>query len=727
MEDNNEENLENNIEREEKDEREEKLEEKKEEKKEKEEKPEEKEEKVEKSERSKFSLEGAKEPISLYTRRVINIDNIRSYLKEDSTHGLCGGANLGNTCFMNSSIACLSNCTELTCYFLSGDYKKDINRENKLGMEGKLAEHWGDLLQEYWVLHTKVGDPSEFKKIFGEKIKRFKGYDQQDSNEFIDLFLDLLNEDLNSVSNKAYEEIKEKGKDESDEECSKRFWENYIKRNDSIVTDLFCGQIKCTLTCPECQYANVTFDPFNSLNLNIPEEKEEDKIKFQFFYVPKYFLRTPIRIIYQDTPKKATFKDLFRCLKNEKEFKYHEVINKLIINKIDQRKSLEFIKEEDSLSIEKYNNGFYFCYDIINQRENVNIPIYFKDIKGIAEYPKVIMVSEQSTMDDLIKKIYFNIRKLILSPLKKEGEEIDSLSSEINNYKQNIEVKDDYIFGLIDKEYKEVFNEDINNENDENNDKNNCLKMFKEDMPFKVYLVKNLEDKEGKIYILDEKNFVNISKEFTDLTNIKSYDDTLENLLKIINDYYLIIEFKNNSKYINKNLYKLNICVRCFYDYVEEKTNKMKEKLTLKKCFELFSREEQLKEGNEWNCSNCKKKVLASKKMEIYYTPKILILCFKRFKKSSSYTWERNDEDIDFPIENMDMKEYMIGPDKDHSVYDLFAVSQHYGGTGFGHYTATCKNLNNWYYYNDSSIHQTNADSVLSPSAYVLFYRRKTD
>jgi hypothetical protein len=266
------------------------------------------------------------------------------------------------------------------------------------------------------------------------------------------------------------------------------------------VTDLFCGQIKCSLTCPECKYTNITFDPFNSLNLNIPEEKEE-RIDFEFFYVPKYFLRTPLKINYKDIPKKATFKNLFRCLKNEKDFKYHEVIDKLIINKIDQRKSLEFIKEEDSLSIGEYNNGFYFCYDIMDKDENINIPIYFKDIKGISEYPRVIMVSEQnSTMDDLRKKIYFNIRKLILSPFKKEGEEIDSLSNEISNYKDNIEVKDDYLFGLIDKEYKEVFSEDLNNENDENNDKSNGLKKYKEDMPFKVYLVKNFEDKEEKIY-----------------------------------------------------------------------------------------------------------------------------------------------------------------------------------------------------------------------------------
>ena len=72
-------------------------------------------------ERSVYSLEGAKAPLSLYTRRVMDISKIGDYLSEDSTKGQCGGHNLGNTCFMNSSIACLSNCTELTYYFLKGD------------------------------------------------------------------------------------------------------------------------------------------------------------------------------------------------------------------------------------------------------------------------------------------------------------------------------------------------------------------------------------------------------------------------------------------------------------------------------------------------------------------------------------------------------------------------------------------------------------------------------
>jgi len=106
-----------------------KINDKKEEKKMEEEKKEE--EKEKKKERSEFSLEGAKPPLSIYTRRVMDISKISEYLKPDSSKGQIGGYNLGNTCFMNSSIACLSNCTELTYYFLKGDYKKKMRDKGK--------------------------------------------------------------------------------------------------------------------------------------------------------------------------------------------------------------------------------------------------------------------------------------------------------------------------------------------------------------------------------------------------------------------------------------------------------------------------------------------------------------------------------------------------------------------------------------------------------------------
>lgn len=60
-------------------------------------------------------------------------------------------------------------------------------------------------------------------------------------------------------------------------------------------------------------------------------------------------------------------------------------------------------------------------------------------------------------------------------------------------------------------------------------------------------------------------------------------------------------------------------------------------------------------------------------------------------------------------------------------VYDLFAVSNHSGGLGGGHYTAYGKNFNSgkWYMFNDSSTHEVQPGDVVTPQAYVLFYKRR--
>lgn len=66
----------------------------------------------------------------------------------------------------------------------------------------------------------------------------------------------------------------------------------------------------------------------------------------------------------------------------------------------------------------------------------------------------------------------------------------------------------------------------------------------------------------------------------------------------------------------------------------------------------------------------------------------------------------------------------------DSPIYDLFAVDNHFGGLGGGHYTAAARNADDgqWYYFDDSrvsKIHDVEKE-VKGEAAYVLFYRRRT-
>jgi ubiquitin C-terminal hydrolase len=61
----------------------------------------------------------------------------------------------------------------------------------------------------------------------------------------------------------------------------------------------------------------------------------------------------------------------------------------------------------------------------------------------------------------------------------------------------------------------------------------------------------------------------------------------------------------------------------------------------------------------------------------------------------------------------------------DEPIYELYAVSNHFGGMGGGHYTAFAKNGNKWYDFNDSSVSHKSENDVCNKSAYMLFYKRK--
>jgi ubiquitin carboxyl-terminal hydrolase 8 len=185
--------------------------------------------------------------------------------------GVIGLKNLGNTCFINSSLQCLSATIPLTDYFLGYDYRSEINKENFLGTGGELVFAYAELMKRMWMGNRSVVEPSDFKEKLSTFAPQFGGYHQHDSQELLSYLLDGIHEDLNRVKTRPF--VEDKDCDGThDEQDAIDAWKNYLKRNKSLVVDLFQGQLRNTCKCLVCSHMNIRFEPFMYLSLPINDK-----------------------------------------------------------------------------------------------------------------------------------------------------------------------------------------------------------------------------------------------------------------------------------------------------------------------------------------------------------------------------------------------------------------------------------------------------------------------
>merc|ERR1712194_57435 len=134
------------------------------------------------------------------------------------------------------------------------------------------------------------------------------------------------------------------------------------------------------------------------------------------------------------------------------------------------------------------------------------------------------------------------------------------------------------------------------------------------------------------------------------------------------------------------------------------------EAINLTDCLSEFCKEEQLGESDPWYCSQCKEHRQATKKMDIWTLPEILVVHLKRFSYTRAYRDKINTL-VDFPVDGLTFGKHCANPKFQNTVYDLYAVSNHMGGMGGGHYTAYGKNPDgNWYLFDDSRVDSVRQD-----------------
>ncbi|KAG6330561.1 hypothetical protein ID866_8529 [Astraeus odoratus] len=693
--------------------------------------------------------------------------------------GTLGLGNMGNTCFMNSALQCLAHTPELTEYFLSGVYQNELNPDNPLGMQGAIAEAFGSLLHRIWAKDSTATSysPREFKLQLQRFAPQFSGYQQHDSQELVAFLLDGLHEDLNRVRKKPYVEKPdwEGGGDLELARLAQKSWHGYMQRNDSVIVDLFQGQYQSTLVCPECQKVSITFDPFMYLTLPIPVEK---KWSHTIYYVPwdssKPHTKVPVEI-----SRDASFKELRSLLGR---WSGVPAENLLTLEVFGNR----FYKNlDDSVQCgDMLDNDIIFCFELpCNARQSrlykkkaddpFIIPVYLTDLHARPFYgyrsQPVFGHPFVAVIDQECAQFAENIYEVVLGRLERwthnardlyvwemPSTPVDTVPVSVPPMDSLTEIQSN---GDIVHIEDMAIEDDITDQRDANEEE--------VAMPdASVDLVPRVTG--GKEGIFNMRLLVN-QKDFGGGFSITPRSESFEARAEEMGEGepllkdgdILCLEFDENMKayYFGEESsrprweHALWETWETFIhpEYEEARkaaVAKSTQGISIDDCLKEFIKEEKLGEDDLWYCPRCKKHQQATKKFDLWKVPDILAVHLKRFSNSRALR-DKIDAFVDFPIEGLDLT-YLVGQretgkrlskegvdihelgihDLDEPlIYDLYAVDEHLGGLGGGHYRAYAFNhvTGQWYHFDDSYVTRTEPTMAVNANAYLLFYKRRSD
>uniref|UniRef100_A0A7N6AHI4 Ubiquitin carboxyl-terminal hydrolase n=1 Tax=Anabas testudineus TaxID=64144 RepID=A0A7N6AHI4_ANATE len=624
--------------------------------------------------------------------------------------GVCGLTNLGNTCFMNSALQCLSNTPPLTEYFLRSSYLEELNFTNPLGMKGEIAEAYADVIKQMWSGRHYSVVPRVFKTKVGHFASQFLGYQQHDSQELLSFLLDGLHEDLNRVKNKEYIELRD-AEGRPDQEVAEEAWRNHRRRNDSVIVDTFHGLFKSTLVCPECHKVSVTFDPFCYLSVPLPVSKERVMEVF-FVSLDPYAKPVQHRVV---VPKAGKVSDLCSALSEmtnvpPSQMVVADVFNHRFYKIYNADESLSCILDRDDI----------FVYELSvqkeEQEEHVLLALYLRERSHYRDYgsgsssygtslfghPLLLSVPRSSCSHEELYNLF--LRSL---------DQTEPLGGANANCTDNVNPLDssrvtDTSSGPAAEQTQQPC-ETTEEENEEDKQEEACSPS----PPANEQPAKRRACRKRR-------------KTLFTIQAVNSNGTTERGVGEGGTQPYVAIDWDPEMK---KRFYNENEAEK----YMKHSSMEVPQQQTtvqLQECIELFTTVETLEEENPWYCPVCKKHQLATKKLDLWSLPEVLIIHLKRFSYTK-FTREKLDSIVEFPLRDLDFSGCLLRKNRSReeppSRYDLIAVSNHYGGLRDGHYTSYARNKDNgqWYYFDDSKVTYASEDQIVTNAAYVLFYHRQ--
>uniref|UniRef100_A0A671K5V1 Ubiquitin carboxyl-terminal hydrolase n=1 Tax=Sinocyclocheilus anshuiensis TaxID=1608454 RepID=A0A671K5V1_9TELE len=195
--------------------------------------------------------------------------------------------NLGNTCFFNAVMQNLSQTHKLND--LIQDVKEKGHKmkicppaETNLGPLTVTLPSPEPLTSAMFLFLQSMKEPGKgpvspkilFKQLC-QKAPRFKGYQQQDSQELLHYLLDSMRvEETKRIKAgilKAFNNPTEKTADEETKRQVKAYGKEGVKLN--FVDRIFVGELTSTIMCEECEHISTVKEAFIDISLPIIEER----------------------------------------------------------------------------------------------------------------------------------------------------------------------------------------------------------------------------------------------------------------------------------------------------------------------------------------------------------------------------------------------------------------------------------------------------------------------